>query len=297
LKPRPDTPVQSPVTLAHVRIREATSSDKGPILEFCKNTWPGGDYISYVWDDWLKDPKGQLVVATLDGKPVGCAHAYFQARQVAWLEGVRVSAAYRGIGIAGKLNKALTNYAARKGARVARLCTGILNIPSRKHLARTGFKVCQTFQRLDSEKELHRRPLRVVRPVKKRKGLWKWLQGTSEFRESGEAYSDGWTWYPLTPASFRRLLKERRVLLTSSNDTHSSLSIISSDDRKLTLGFAAGETEGIAKQAKFLRFLLSKRKHDRVRCIVPTKSNHHRTLEEAGFQRSGKILLYERRLG
>ncbi|OLC61673.1 hypothetical protein AUH73_06605 [archaeon 13_1_40CM_4_53_4] len=75
-----------------VKIRKATAVDKAPILEICKNIWNGHDYLPGVWDDWLADKDGRLIVATVKGRTVGVAHASLQTPDVAWLEGVRVHA-------------------------------------------------------------------------------------------------------------------------------------------------------------------------------------------------------------
>ncbi len=265
-------------------------------MGFCKNIWHGGDYLPGVWDEWLSDRKGLLLIATIHGAPVGVAHAYFQTKDVAWLEGLRVHATYRGLGIAGKLNRALTRFALSKGAKVARLCTGSSNVASQKHARKLGFKAVQTFQRLDSTSRLRRKPVSVIRPRKLRAGLWKWLQDRPEFYESKGMFSDGWTWYPLTAVSFRKLLKNRRVLLTMHNSSPSSCCIFSDEDRWLTLGFATGPLENVENAARFLRYKLSRGRHERVRALVPLKSALVRVLEDNGFEKRAKILVYEKSL-
>ena len=92
---------------AYVKIRKAAEADKAPILEICKNIWNGHDYLPGIWDDWLAEKEGRLIVATVKGRTVGVAHASLQTPDVAWLEGVRVHEQYRGLGIAGRLNRAL----------------------------------------------------------------------------------------------------------------------------------------------------------------------------------------------
>lgn len=265
-------------------------------MGFCKNIWHGGDYLPGVWDEWLSDRKGLLLIATIHGAPVGVAHAYFQTKDVAWLEGLRVHSTYRGLGIAGKLNRALTRFALSKGAKVARLCTGSSNVASQKHARKLGFKAVQTFHRLDSTSRLRRKPVSVIRPRKLRAGLWKWLQDRPEFYESKGMFSDGWTWYPLTAVSFRKLLKNRRVLLTMHNSSPSSCCIFSDEDRWLTLGFATGPLENVENAARFLRYKLSRGRHERVRALVPLKSALVRVLEDNGFEKRAKILVYEKSL-
>src|SRR5215472_4217694 len=88
-------------------IRPAIPSDKATVLKFCQHTWRGGNYIPEVWDDWMKERNGRLLVATARNVPIGIAHAYLQTRSDAWMEGVRVNPDYRGHGVAGRLNKEL----------------------------------------------------------------------------------------------------------------------------------------------------------------------------------------------
>jgi len=280
---------------APVRIRQATPSDKSPVLEFCRNTWPGGDYIPEVWDDWLRDARGRLVVATINGSPVGMAHASLQTRSVAWLEGVRVHPSYRGRGIAGKLNIALTRFAAEKGATVARLCTGSMNKASKRHLDKVRFRLLQRFQRLHSVKPLKRWPSGIVRPRKYTAAMWKWLMSRQEFEQSKGTYSDGWTWYPLTSKSLRRFLAQRCVLSALSK-MPTSCSIFSREEGRLTLGFAAGPPEEIRDQAKYLRCLLSRGGYEKIRALVPARSRLIGALEDAGYEKSGAILVYEKPL-
>jgi len=51
-------------------IRAALPEDKETVLKFCRHTWEWGDYVPQVWDVWLSDPQGRLLVATIDNQPV-----------------------------------------------------------------------------------------------------------------------------------------------------------------------------------------------------------------------------------
>ena len=82
-------------------IREATSSDKMKILEFCKNTFSWGDYIEDVWDYWISE--GNLLVVEKK-TPIGICHAYFSKNQV-WIEGIRINPNHRKQGFASSLVK------------------------------------------------------------------------------------------------------------------------------------------------------------------------------------------------
>jgi GNAT superfamily N-acetyltransferase len=278
-------------------IRKAKAADKAPILEITKNIWGGHDYLPLVWDAWLSDKKGRLIAATVNGRTVGVAHASLQTPDVAWLEGVRVHEQYRGLGIAGKLNSALVEWARRNHARVARLCTGSRNHASQKHLKKIGFPGLQIFQRLDISRGLHVKPAGTTMPKRSTKSLWNWLITRPEFMENRAMYSDGWTWYPLTPQAFRKHLTQGHVLVTSRKGQPSSCCILHDEDKVLTMGFVAGAWNDVVKLVRMLRFFMLRKKRERLRVLLPSRSPLLRALVNSGFQKTAKILVYEKFLG
>jgi len=285
------------LTLGPVRIRKALRRDKAPILEISRKIWGGHDYLPGVWDDWLADLKARFVVATVNGRTVGCAHASLQANYVAWLDGVRVHEQYRGLGIAGKLNHTLVQWARRKGAKVARLSTGSSNHASREHLEKIGFPVLQIFQRLDITKGLRVKPSGVTAPRRSVKRLWTWLSTRPNFTENHSMYSDGWTWHPLTRQSLRKLMANGSVLVTTRNKQLTSCCTLVDENKTLTMGYVVGEWRDVAKLVRMLRFLRFRRKREKLRAILPLRSPLIRALVRSGFERTAKILVYEKFLG
>jgi GNAT superfamily N-acetyltransferase len=280
-----------------VKIRKALRRDKAPILEISKNLWGGHDYLPEVWDEWLVAKNSRLIVATVGGRTVGVAHASLQTPYIAWLEGVRVNEQYRGLGIAGKLNNALVEWARRKGARIARLSTGSKNHASRNHLKKIGFPVLQTFQRLDSTKGLRVKPAGLRAPRRSAKLLWNWLSTRANFTENHAMYSDGWTWHPLTPQALRKHMIHGRVLIISRNRKLSACCIFVEDDKVLTMGFVAGERASARKIIRMLRFLMIQRKREKLRVLLLLGSPLIRDLEHEGFEKTAKVLVYEKFLG
>jgi GNAT superfamily N-acetyltransferase len=281
----------------YVKIRKATKADKALVLEISKNLWGGNDYLPHVWDDWVADPKGKLITAVVNGKAVGVAHGWLQTPHIAWLEGVRVHEKYRGLGIAGKLNDALVEWARKKSARVARLSTHIRNRASRNHLNKIGFPVLQTFQRLDSTRGLRVKPAGVSEPTSSSKQLWNWLSTRPNFSENHAMYSDGWTWHPLTLQTLGRHMARGQVLVTTRNKQPTSCCILLDEDKILTMGFVAGESREIAKLIRMGRFLMFQKKREKLRVLFPSRSPLVRGLECSGFEKTAKILVYEKFLG
>lgn len=113
-----------------VVIRRARAEDRAAVLAFSKHTWDWGDYIEFVWDEWLDDPRGYLFVATIDEQPVGVAHLRLLNATEAWLEGMRVDPNFRLRGIAKALYDAELVEAMNRGETMVRYVTESTNTGS-----------------------------------------------------------------------------------------------------------------------------------------------------------------------
>ncbi|HLY30181.1 MAG TPA: GNAT family N-acetyltransferase, partial [Ktedonobacterales bacterium] len=127
-------------------VRRARSEDRDAVLAFCARTWgDDGDYIPYVWDDWLADMNGEsarhgvLLVATLDERPVGITHIRLLSEDEAWLEGVRVDPTERRAGVGRAMIAQALKAAQARGATVARFFTDETNIASQRLFEGFGF--------------------------------------------------------------------------------------------------------------------------------------------------------------
>lgn len=56
-------------------IRRARLADHAAMLHITRTVWEGHDYVPFVWDRWLRDPNGAVLVADRDGRAVGLQHA------------------------------------------------------------------------------------------------------------------------------------------------------------------------------------------------------------------------------
>ncbi len=113
-----------------VIVRPARPEDRDAVLAFCAHTWDGGDYIAEVWEKWLADSNGALLIAVVSGKPVGLIHLDMLSPEEAWIEGIRVDPAQRRQGIGRILTSQALVAARERGAKVARLITDSDNIAS-----------------------------------------------------------------------------------------------------------------------------------------------------------------------
>ena len=129
--------------MPEIDIRQARPEDREAVLAFCSHTWADGDYIEYVWEKWLLDPTGTILVALSEDQPVGMIHMQMLNATESWQEGIRVDPAYRRQGIAQRLTLEASAEAMRRGATTARLVTeptneAMLHIIERMHYQRAG---------------------------------------------------------------------------------------------------------------------------------------------------------------
>lgn len=105
--------------------RDVTVQDKAEILEFTANTWDFGDYLSFVFDDWLADPSGLFLVLeeVSTGRIAGLDKLTLLSPHEAWFEGLRIREEYRGRGLATKFQRHMIGEARRLGARKVRFIT------------------------------------------------------------------------------------------------------------------------------------------------------------------------------
>ncbi|HEY7851235.1 MAG TPA: GNAT family N-acetyltransferase [Ktedonobacterales bacterium] len=131
---------QTPPPSGELEVRDARSEDRDAVLAFCARTWgDAGDYVADVWDAWLADPHGALLVGVADGQPVALSHLRMTSPDEAWIEGVRVAPAVRRQGVARVMVSRSLVRAREMGATVARMFTDLTNGASQRLFEGFGF--------------------------------------------------------------------------------------------------------------------------------------------------------------
>jgi GNAT superfamily N-acetyltransferase len=130
-----------------IKIRECRFEDKKDIDEISSLAWEGYDYLSGVFEKWLRD--GNFFVAVENNKVIGTAKITLLPEKTGWLEGLRVHPEWRGKGIGRKLNDFTINLARdmRKSGKIDTIefSTYFLNKESLHMTIKSGFKVVKSF--------------------------------------------------------------------------------------------------------------------------------------------------------
>ena len=121
--------------------RPARPEDHAAIAAFTKDTFAWGDYVSDSFDAWLTDEAGAVLVAvdTAD-QPLALARVVLASPREAWLQAARVHPEHRRRGLGGRLNDACVQWAAARGAVVARLLADEDNPAPHGQVAKLGYR-------------------------------------------------------------------------------------------------------------------------------------------------------------
>jgi len=120
--------------------RPANADDTPDVLELTKTIWEGHDYVPEVWEEWLADTQGQLLVAEFDRKVLGISKLSRLSPEDWWMQGLRVHPQFEGRGIASQLTDATVQAWVETGSGTVRLGTASFRLPVHHMCNRLGFE-------------------------------------------------------------------------------------------------------------------------------------------------------------
>lgn len=265
--------------MSEVVIRQARPADREAVLAFCAHTWEWGDYIEHVWDEWLHDTAGVLLVALIDGRPVGLLHLLMLNATEAWQEGMRVDPAYRKQGIATQLSVEAGAEAMRRGATTVRLMvdatnTASISLVEQSHSRRVGAFAPYTATPVTS---LPTRNYGLDEPVLATLDdldeIIAYLDVSNNFPAVGGLYYRGYVAYRISDTLLKEKIQGGHIYLLRRWDRLDGLAIAEprteGQGRHLFIGYIDGTTESISLIAYFLRRTLPALGLEEVRAAVP----------------------------
>lgn len=286
-------------------IRPARSEDREAVLAFCMQTWEWGDYIEFVWDEWLNNPQGKLFVATKDGQPVGVANMRMLNKTEAWFEGMRVDTTFRQHGIASALFDAQLAEARRRGATTARLISESTNAAAIRLLERSSMSRIGAYA-----------PFRALSTTTPTKGsyaieipslataadlddIMNYLNASNIFPAVGGLYYQGFTAYSITNDLLLEKITAQQLYILRRWDRLDGLAIAEPRDghrgKHLFIGYIDGTTESISMIAYALRRLLPDPGLENVFAHVPDLMMVRDAFVGAEYEWDGNIFYtYER---
>lgn len=231
----------NPETLK-LKIRKARASDREPLLAMSEGIWGGTDYLPLVLDRWLADPKGVLLTATLDGKPVGLSKVSLLAPGEVWLEGLRLHPDLHGKGLVKQINRVSFREAMKLKPRTMRYSTGAGNAASRHLGEMRGFWLVARTQWLWGTAIEGGR--RCGRPAKMEEleSVSRYIEGSACYEAMGGLHARGWKFPELNRRAIRELIRNGRVLVAGSRRSVRGVAVydVGEIDGEVCLGFLDG---------------------------------------------------------
>jgi len=262
-----------------IEIRQAREEDREAVLAFCAHTWEWGDYIDRVWDEWLRDPSGQLLVAVHDGRPVGILHLRMLNETDAWQEGMRVDPDYRRRGIARRLSLEAGAEAMRRGAAVVRLLTESDNTASIHMIEQARFRQVGAFvpHTAGPITSVPRHNIGLDEPTlataRDLDEIIDYLNVSNIFPAVGGLYYAGFTGYRISDRLLAEKIQAGQLYILSRWGRLDGLAIAEprgrEQEKHLFIGYIDGTTESISLIAYALRRKLAGMHLSQIRAAVP----------------------------
>lgn len=273
-------------------VRAARAEDKDTVLAFCQNTFQWGDYIPYVWDRWLDDPNGQLLVGVINAQPVSVMRVAIHGT-MAWFEGMRVHPDFRRQGLARATEAEGRAWARARGCRLARLATSVKNLAAQAMLHLSGYQRIAQFNEWEGEAtpgDFACARLATEDHWQHLDALWR---AAPLYAASRALVPDcNWHWTPLDEARWREHLRKNQV--RRADNAFSILTAFDEHDWSVLALFAlVGNEEEMYTLARAARHEAAYRGYPRVEAQIAEHPIANRALARAGFTPSGGMFIYE----
>ena len=248
-----------------MKIRTAVSNDKATVLEFCKNTFSWGDYVSDVWDGWQS--KGRLYVVEDDyGKVVGVYNLAIFEKQ-SWIEGMRVHPKYRRKGLGKNM---LLHAESIIQNKIIRLIIESENHPSVKLARSMGYYLEEKWQLYSMSAEKQSSDVKVANDILQIKDLI-----------NSVTYADSWKWFPLDDEELEKLIEQERVAISVANGTILAMGIwnrYTDFPKVLQVGYLNGTENGMIRILRHIQNKAYELNCERAQIFV-----HEKTSLDASF--------------
>lgn len=192
-------------------IRPARPDDRAAVFEMVKTIWDGNDYIPDVWEDWVADPSGPLLVGELGGQLAALAKLSGIGPREDWFHGLRVDPAQRGRGFARQMLGRCVELSRGRGARTLRYLTDEDNPTMHRLADDLGLRLAYA-PRWYHAPVLHGAPLTQALPPERLESLLADLAQSDLLARSAGMYFLNWRNLDLTAARLREHLERGEVL-------------------------------------------------------------------------------------
>ena len=244
-----------------MNVTKATNYDKQRVLEFCKNTFSWGDYISDVWDFWIKE--GNLIVVEENNQPVGVSHGSILKKQQVWIEGIRINERYRNRGYAKKMIQELELIGKQNNCNKAMMLIETNNTNSLNLAKNQNYKITKKWNFYSLTSKLLHKKTDVKFATNQNMIL-------TLSNLIGSFYVKSWRWIPLTKSIISSLIEEKKIIYIEKNNKGNCIGIFEKSEHfintvLLTLFFS--ERTNLEELLNFFRDYAAKKNWNRIQIL------------------------------
>ena len=282
--------------------RPARESDTAAVLALTSQIWEGDDYVPQVWEQWLADQDGRLIVAEHQGQVVGLGKLSRLSDEDWWLQGLRVDPQFEGRGVGSQLHHALVAAWEQIGNGALRLATASFRKPVQHLCQQSGFVKVDEFTPFGAdafpvEGNAAPAPVRRIR-IEALDEAFAFAVSSETLRISKRRVDMGWEWLPLREDFLAAAIREERVW--SWRNGAGLLAVFADEEkegnRELRLHFAGCRLEALAGLLTDLRLLAGELGYSRAGWMASLHPGITAALGAAGYQREwdAEMYLYEK---
>lgn len=247
-------------------VKKASASDKDKILEFCQKTFSWGDYISNVWDYWIKE--GDLLTIHENGSPIAICHASFnkEGKQV-WIEGIRVNPLFRRKGYASLLIREAENLAKQNDCTTAYMLIESSNVKSINLARKLNYENYENwnFYSLTPKKIDQKQKIKFANYEEKL---------PSVLFPSHFFFVKSWRWLPLDDFSMSSLIKEKRIIYFGNDNNTEGLAILTDSEHfndTMLITIISGSINGLKEILSYVQNFGHQEKYKRIQILTKLK--------------------------
>jgi GNAT superfamily N-acetyltransferase len=283
------------MTTDHLHIRPARPDDRAAVVEMVATVWDGTDYLPKVWDEWLADPGGPLLIGELAQRPVAVAKLSALGGGEDWFEGLRVAPEQRGKGFARDMLRRCVELSRERRAHILRYLTSGENVTMQRIALDLGFQLIYApiWYRATP---LAGGPAVSLVPPDRLPTLMSDIAASALLAQTGGLYTYNWCTFELTEARLRVHVAHGEVWALA--DAHAWAIIVPNGRRGVWLAHieaAASDAAGVLGAA--IRARLEPDEEVYVRALLPPAAPQVHALLAAGFtDDQHQMHIYELRL-
>ena len=214
-----------------MKVRLATNQDKDHVLNFCKNTFSWGDYIDRVWNIWINETNGILLVAEeqnenyIKKKPIAIIHGILIPEKTIWIEGIRVDPQYRKQKLATNLINSIIEFGTKNGAIFSAAIVSVKNDASKRLMEKSGFQVISKWSYISTDNIMARflpttYNLDVgckIADINDYQQIINYLKNSKIFKESGRKFVKSWRWHELNDEELYTMIRNKKVIVITDD--------------------------------------------------------------------------------